>query len=166
MASNSHNTFTKFDAFILIAFLLICAAGVIAPKVREHKREAVEERIDPECIVEVEVYEEPLWHWNDSIARARQAEKEAIRKQQSDQAREEIRRKQREYEANAGYDEGYHDGYECGHDDGDCNESYGFSYLSDEKLARYTRAYCRGFDVGYREGFADGREDFEYNHGI
>lgn len=164
MSSNPHNSFTKFDSFILIAFLLICAAGVIAPKVREHKRDVVEERIDPECIVEVDV--EPLWRWNDSVARARRAEQEAIRKQQAEQAREEIRRKQREYEASAGYDEGYHDGYECGHDDGDCNESYGFSYLSDEKLARYTRAYRRGFDAGYRAGFVDGREDFEYSHDL
>lgn len=183
MPANPQNPFTKFDAFILIAFLIFCAAGVIAPKVREHKKEVERARIEEARNLEIQrAYEQrmkdietqricdsieaPMRRVRDSIAKAQLAEQEALKKKQAEQARQETLRKRREYEANAGYNEGYHDGYECGYDDGDCNESYGYSYLSDETLARHTRAYRRGFDAGYRAGIIDGREDFEYDHGL
>lgn len=183
MPTNPQNPFTKFDAFILIAFLLFCAAGVIVPKVREHKKEVEKARMEEarererqhayeQFLKDIEAQrvrdsiEAPMRRVRDSIAKAQLAEQEALKKKQAEEARQETLRKRREYEANAGYNEGYHDGYECGYDDGDCNESYGYSYLSDETLARHTRAYRRGFDAGYRAGIVDGREDFQYSHDI
>lgn len=183
MASQPQNPFAKFEAFILIASVLFFSYCIIAPKIREHKKEAERARIE-ECreqerlraheqfLKDLEAarirdsIEAPMRRIRDSIARAQLAQQEAIRRQQEEQARQEMLRRRREYEANAGYNEGYHDGYECGYDDGDCNESYGYSYLSDEMLARYSRSYRRGFDAGYRAGIIDGREDFEYSHDI
>lgn len=183
MSANPQNPFTKFDAFILIAFLLFCAAGVIVPKVRERREAAEKARIEEarerenqrlleQTLQRMEAarirdsIEAPMRRVRDSIAKAQLAEQEALKKKQAEETRQETLRKRREYEANAGYNEGYHDGYECGYDDGDCNESYGYSYLSDETLARHTHAYRRGFDAGYRAGIIDGREDFEYDHGL
>lgn len=108
----------------------------------------------------------PLRRVRDSIARVQQAEQEELLRQQKELERKEALRKQREHQANATYEEGYHDGYGCGYDDGDCNESYGYSYLSDEILARHSSAYRRGFNAGYREEISDGREDFQYSHDI
>lgn len=183
MPNSLQNSFTKFDAFILIAFLALCAAGVISPMVREHKKEAELARIEAERDLKVQrahealmreiearrvqdSIEAPMRRIRDSIERLQLAEQEAIKKREAELARQESLRKRREYEASAGYHEGYRDGYECGHDDGDCNESFGNSYLSDEILARHTGAYRRGFAAGYRAGIVDGREDFEYAHDI
>lgn len=46
MPTKPQTPFTKFDAFILIAFLLFCAAGVIVPKVRERREAAEKARIE------------------------------------------------------------------------------------------------------------------------
>lgn len=66
----------------------------------------------------------------------------------------------------ATYDDGYRDGYECGYDDGDCNEGYGYSWISADMDQFYSIAYKKGFRIGYREGFSVGMEDYQYSNGI
>lgn len=78
----------------------------------------------------------------------------------------EAKQKNIAYAKSATYDDGYRDGYECGHDDADCNEGYGYSWISKDLAQYYTAAYKKGFSNGYRAGFSAGREDYEYSTGI
>ena len=99
---------------------------------------------------------------SDSVECALAAETAARRKADADAFRQQMIRKARA----ATYDEGYRDGYECGYDDGDCNEGYGYSWISDDLIPYYSASYKKGFSSGYRSGLYAGREDYEYQSGI
>lgn len=99
---------------------------------------------------------------SDSVERAIAAETAARRKADADAFRQQMIRKARA----STYDDGYRDGYECGYDDGDCNEGYGYSWISADMEQFYSSAYKEGFRIGYREGFSAGMEDYQYSNGI
>lgn len=116
MSDNSNKGYTRFQVGVLIACIAYFGICLVAPKVRENRKEADRvrmeaardrevQRMHEQFMKEIEAQrvrdsiEAPMRRVRDSIAKAQKAEQESIRQQQAERARQESLRKKREYEA-------------------------------------------------------------------
>ena len=173
---NKPSSGVSFVSILVILFYVgFIYLGINLPKQREKNKQCLQY---PVIVDEMEGYRKALEQWrldsllrevarrNDSLDRIRAEKDRQDKLREMEEYRKTAEQRKRAYAAAATYSDGYRDGYECGYDDGDCNEGYGYSYLSDESLSRYSTDYRRGFREGYNAGISAGREDFEYTYDL
>lgn len=150
-----------------IIYFIICG---FAPSIREHRKEKekvlLEAKLQEQRKPQIQIcWTRPIsTDSNDSTTIINREIAQTVHQEQSASVQEHTQQKVKQNAPVAGFSEGYRDGYECGYDDGDCNEGYGYSYLSDGVMARYSSSYRYGFEKGYHDGFLDGREDLEFEY--
>ena len=159
---------------IFVLCVIILAIGLVCDGVNKSnaKKKAEKEKARQEYLLQQE--KDRRWEMDHEYEAYKEREAQTKReiyeqfKEDVRQRSEAINEAKKQQQARAGtpYSRGYHDGYECGYDDGDCNESYGYSFLDEGIFSRYGEEYRRGFLAGYREGFSAGREDYDYDAGF